>query len=44
MKSPINTLSLFASIALLSLGFSPAPAQNAPNAPESMRVGDTCGS
>src|SRR6266702_4959430 len=37
MKSPMNTLSLFASIALLSLGFSAARAQNAPNAPESMR-------
>jgi hypothetical protein len=36
MKSPMNTLSLFASIALLSLG-SAALAQNAPNAPESMR-------
>jgi hypothetical protein len=29
--------SLFASVALLSLGFCPAQAQNAPNAPESMR-------
>jgi hypothetical protein len=37
MKSPMNTLSLFAWIALLSLGFSAARAQNAPNAPESMR-------
>ena len=37
MKSPMNTLSLSASIALLSLGFSAAWAQNAPNAPESMR-------
>jgi len=37
MKSPINTLSLFASIALLALGFSATRAQNAPNAPESMR-------
>ena len=37
MKSPMNTLSLFASIALLSLGFSATRAQNAPNAPESMR-------
>jgi hypothetical protein len=37
MKSPVIALSLFASIALLSLGFSPARAQNAPNAPESMR-------
>jgi hypothetical protein len=34
MKSPVNALSLFASIALLSLGFSAARAQNAP---ESMR-------
>ena len=37
MKSPINTLSLFASVALLSLGFSAAQAQNAPNAPRDMR-------
>jgi len=37
MKSPMNTLSLVASIALLLLGFSAARAQNAPNAPESMR-------
>jgi len=37
MKSPMDTLSLFASIALLSLGFSATRAQNAPNAPESMR-------
>jgi hypothetical protein len=37
MKSRMNTISLFASIALLSLGFSAARAQNAPNAPESMR-------
>src|SRR5262249_62378060 len=37
MKSPTNTLSLFASIALLTLGFSATRAQNAPNAPESMR-------
>src|SRR5947208_11092564 len=37
MKSPMNTLSLFAWIALLSLGFSATRAQNAPNAPESMR-------
>jgi hypothetical protein len=37
MKSPMNTLSVFVSIALLSLGFSAAQAQNAPNAPESMR-------
>jgi len=37
MKSSMNTLSLFASIAFLSLGFSAAQAQNAPNAPESMR-------
>ena len=34
MKSPMNTLSLFASIALLMLGFSATRAQNAP---ESMR-------
>src|SRR5207248_291674 len=34
MKSPMNTLSLFASIALLTLGFSATRAQNAP---ESMR-------
>ena len=34
MKSPMNTLSLFASIALVLLGFSDAHAQNAP---ESMR-------
>jgi hypothetical protein len=33
MKSPTNTLSLFASVALLSLGFSAA---QAPNAPQSM--------
>jgi hypothetical protein len=37
MKSPMNTLPLCASIALLSLGFSAAHAQNTPNAPESMR-------
>src|SRR5213080_4600375 len=37
MKSPMNTLSLFASIALLSVGLSAARAQNAPNTPESMR-------
>jgi hypothetical protein len=37
MKSPMNTLSLFAWIALVLLGFSVAWAQNAPNAPESMR-------
>ena len=37
MKSPMNTLSLFASIALLTFGFSATRAQNAPNAPESMR-------
>ena len=37
MKSPMNTLSLFAWIALLSLGISAARTQNAPNAPESMR-------
>jgi hypothetical protein len=36
MKSPMNTLYLFASVALLSLGFSAAQAQNAPNAPQSM--------
>ena len=36
MKSPMNTLSLFASVALLSLGFSAVQAQNAPNAPQSM--------
>jgi len=36
MKSPMNTLSLFASVALLSLGFFAAQAQNAPNAPQSM--------
>jgi hypothetical protein len=34
MKAPMNTLPLFALIALLSLGFSAARAQNAP---ESMR-------
>ena len=32
----MNTLSLFASVALLSLGFSAAQAQNSPNAPKSM--------
>src|SRR5207248_11564531 len=37
MKSPLNMLSLVASIALLSLGLSAARAQNTPNAPESMR-------
>jgi hypothetical protein len=37
MKLPMNTLSLFASVALLSLGFSAAQAENAPNAPQSMR-------
>ncbi len=37
MKSPMSTLSLFACIALLSVGFLAARAQNAPNAPQSMR-------
>ena len=37
MKSPMNALSLFASIALLALGLSATRAENAPNAPESMR-------
>ena len=36
MKPPMNTLSLFALVALLSLGFSAVQAQNAPNAPQSM--------
>ena len=33
----MNTLSLFASVALLALGFSAAQAQTAQNAPQSMR-------
>jgi hypothetical protein len=37
MKSPMNTLSLFCSVALLALGFSAAQAQTAQNAPQSMR-------
>jgi hypothetical protein len=37
MKSLVNTLSLFASVALLTLGFCTVQAQNAPNAPQSMR-------
>ena len=36
MKSQMNTLSLFASVALLSFGFSAAQAQNASNAQQSM--------
>jgi len=37
MKPPMNTLSLFALVALLTLGFFTAQAQNAQNAPQSMR-------
>jgi hypothetical protein len=37
MKSPVNTLFLFAWVALLTLGFCTAQAQNAQNAPQSMR-------
>ena len=37
MKSPINTLSRFASVALQMLGLRTAQAQNAQNAPQSMR-------
>jgi len=37
MKSPMNTWSLLASVALLMLGFCTAQAQNAQNAPQSMR-------
>ena len=37
MKSPMTTRSLFASVALLMLGLCTAQAQNAQNAPQSMR-------
>ena len=37
MKSPMNTRSLFASVALLMLGLCTAQAQNAQNVPQSMR-------
>jgi hypothetical protein len=37
MKSPINTLSRFASVALQMPGLRTAQAQNAQNAPQSMR-------
>ena len=37
MKLPMNTLSLFAAVALLTLGFWTAQAQNTQNAPQSMR-------
>jgi len=37
MKSAINTLSRFASVALQMLGLRTAQAQNAQNAPQSMR-------
>ena len=37
MKSPVNTLCLFGSVVLLTIGYCTAVAQNAQNAPQSMR-------